>query len=319
MDADASAKYGGLDFATVPAIAKPSTLSPKMLPFLWNLWKTIGRSKALLRERRAEAVIGMGGFTSLPPVYAGRKLGLATYIHDSNALPGKANRLTSRWCGTVLVGLEAARRYFPEREVVVTGTPVRRELAQLPAADEARQRFGLEPGKPTVLVYGGSQGGQGLNSLVMEASRELGPQIQWVHVAGRLDHERVRSEMAEVPHHAVLGFCDDMPSAYAAADLVICRAGASSLTELAFLGLPAVLVPYPYSADDHQTVNAEVFEQVGAAVLAQQRDLDGSKLAAVVAELLLAPEKLAAMSESMRTLAVEDSASRICDVLLGAE
>jgi UDP-N-acetylglucosamine--N-acetylmuramyl-(pentapeptide) pyrophosphoryl-undecaprenol N-acetylglucosamine transferase len=114
----------------------------------------------------------------------------------------------------------------------------------------------------------------------------------------------------------VLGFCDDMPAAYAAADLVLCRSGGSTLTELAYLGLPAVLVPFPYAADDHQTVNADVFERAGAAVLAQQRDLDGSRLAAIVGELLGDAAKLKAMGGFMRSLSVQDSASRICDVLV---
>jgi UDP-N-acetylglucosamine--N-acetylmuramyl-(pentapeptide) pyrophosphoryl-undecaprenol N-acetylglucosamine transferase len=123
--------------------------------------------------------------------------------------------------------------------------------------------------------------------------------------------------MAGAAHHAVLGFCDDMPAAYAACDLVICRSGGSSLAELAFLGIPAVLVPFPYSADDHQTVNADALAKAGAALLAQQRDLDGAKLAAIVGELLRARDKLATMRKAMHALSVDDAAARICDVLTG--
>jgi len=313
VDAEASAKYEGLDFEEVPAIAKPAAFSPRMVSFLWRLWRTAGQAKRFLKERGADAVIGMGGFTSLPPVYAGHRLNLAAFVHESNALPGKANRLTSRWCRKVFVGFEAARGYFPGCEVVLTGTPVRKEMRDLPSRAEAMERLGLETGKPTVLVFGGSQGARRLNSLVVEASAELGDNVQWVHLAGQLDHERVRAAVAGRSCHVVFEFCHDMPSAYVASDLAVCRAGASSLTELAFVGLPAILVPYPYAADDHQTRNAEACDRAGAALLAQERDLDAKRLALIVHELLNQPEKLKAMGDGMRSLAVDDSAGRICD------
>ncbi|NNC87166.1 MAG: UDP-N-acetylglucosamine--N-acetylmuramyl-(pentapeptide) pyrophosphoryl-undecaprenol N-acetylglucosamine transferase, partial [Akkermansiaceae bacterium] len=144
VDAEASAKYGGLDFIAIPAIAKPPTFSPRMLPFLVRLWKTVRRCRALLRERRADAVIGMGGFTSLPPVYAGHRLGLPTFVHDSNAIPGKSNVLTSRFCSKVLLGLAEARSHFKKAVTVVTGTPVRTEMRTLPGRPEAEHTLGLE-------------------------------------------------------------------------------------------------------------------------------------------------------------------------------
>ncbi len=318
VDADASAKYGELEFRTVPAIAKPSTLSPKMLPFLWRLWRTTGQSKRLLRAHRAEVVIGMGGFTSLPPVYAGNKLGLVTAMHDSNALPGKSNRVGARWCTKVLLGLEAARKYFPHSEVEVTGTPVRAEFRNLPPKEEALAKFGLQPGRPVVLSFGGSQGAMRINTLVAEASRESGDRVQWLQIAGRADEARVKGLVGGRVNHTVTGFCDDMPSAYAAGDLVISRSGGASLTEVAFLGKPSVLVPYPFAADDHQTRNAESFEKAGAAVLARERDLDGGRLAGIVGDLLGAPDKLQAMASAMRALSVDDSAGMICDVIEGA-
>ena len=315
VDADASAKYGELEFETVPAIAKPPTHSPRMLPFLWRMWRTIGQSKRLLKAREAEVVIGMGGFTSLPPVFAGHRMGLVTAMHDSNALPGKSNRLGSRWCTVVLLGMEAALRFFPKSEVEVTGTPVRSEFRDLPSKEAARAKFGLEPGKPVVLSFGGSQGAKKLNTVVAEASGILGEGVQWLQIAGRADENRMKELVGKKSGHAVLGFCDDMPSAYAASELVISRSGGASLTELSFLGLPAILVPYPFAADDHQTRNAESFERAGAAVLSPQHDLDGSRLAAIIGELLGAPGRLQAMAAAMRGLSVDDSAARICDVL----
>ena len=171
VDAQGAKKYGRLAFHTVPAIAKPSTLSPKMIPFLFKLWRTVRQCRKILLQNQCDVVLGMGGFTSLPPVLAGKKLGLMTYVHDSNALPGKANRTTARWCRKVLLGMEAASSYFPASEVVVTGTPVRHELTSLPERADARKAFGMDTGGPAVLVMGGSQGAQALNTLIIEAAQ----------------------------------------------------------------------------------------------------------------------------------------------------
>ncbi len=319
VDADASAKYGALEFATVAAIAKPPTFSMRMLPFLWKLWKTIRQSRKMLRERGAQVVVGMGGFTSLPPLYAGKKLGMVTALHDSNALPGKSNRLGARWCSKVLLGLEAARDFFPGNEVAVTGTPVRGEFRDRPSAAEARAKFGLAVDKPVVLAFGGSQGARRLNSLVAEAAGILGTRVQWLQIAGREDEGRVRQLAGSRAGHAVVGFCDNMPAAYAASDLVISRSGGASLCELAFLGLPSVLVPYPHAADDHQTHNAKCFEKAGAALLAPEEELTGASLAKMVRELMENRGRLVEMQESARRLSVDDAAVRICDALMSLE
>lgn len=319
VDADASAKYGALEFATVAAIAKPPTFSMRMLPFLWKLWKTIRQSRKMLRERGAQVVVGMGGFTSLPPLYAGKKLGMVTALHDSNALPGKSNRLGARWCSKVLLGLEAARDFFPGNEVAVTGTPVRDEFRDRPSAAEARAKFGLAVDKPVVLAFGGSQGARKLNSLVAEAAGILGTRVQWLQIAGREDEGRVRQLAGSRAGHAVVGFCDNMPAAYAASDLVISRSGGASLCELAFLGLPSVLVPYPHAADDHQTHNAKCFEKAGAALLAPEGELTGASLAKMVRELMENRGRLAEMHESARSLSVDDAAVQICDALMSLE
>lgn len=312
VDEQASRKYGDLDFRTVPAVAKPRSLSPKMVPFLFRLWKTVGQCRRVLREFGADAVLGMGGFTSLPPVLAGRKMGLMVYVHDSNALPGKANRLTARWCRKVLIGLEAAVKYFPKSDAVVTGTPVRRELAVLPGRGEARVVFGLAGDGPAVLVMGGSQGAKQVNTLVVEAARAM-PDVQFLHITGEFDYERVK-ELAEGREgYHVLAFCDDMASAYAACDVAVCRSGASSMTELSYVGMPSILVPYPFAADDHQTVNAEVFEAAGAAVLRQEVDLDAGGLVADLTRIIGNEVVWKGMSTQADGLAVRDAAARICD------
>lgn len=312
VDAEASAKYAHLRFETLPAVAKPPTFSPRMLPFLWKTWASFGRCKQILRDFGADAVLGMGGFTSLPPVYAGHQLGLQTFIHDSNARPGRANVLTSRFCTRVLLGLDAAKAFFPQRKTITTGTPVRPEIIDLPSREDAAARFGLDPDKTTILVTGGSQGARRLNELSAQAAAKLPPETQVLHIAGALDFARVAEIAAGRPGHQVLGFCDQMPSAYALADLVIARAGAASLTEIAISGQPSILVPYPFAADDHQTRNAEIFAQAGAAKLVPEHELDAEKLAALATSILQDLPTYKRMAKAARALAVPDAAERVC-------
>ena len=312
VDAEASAKYTHLHFKTVPAVAKPPSFSPRMLSFLWKMWGTIGRCKTIIRAFEADAVLGMGGFTSLPPVYAGHRLGLKTFIHDSNARPGRANVLTSRFCTRVFLGLDAAKPFFPKRQTVTTGTPVRPEIRQLPTREAAAELFGLDPRKSTILVTGGSQGARRLNELTAQAAVNLPPEMQVLHIAGALDFQRVSEITAGRAGYKVLGFCDQMPSAYAVADLIIARSGASSMTEIAIAGHPSILVPYPYAADDHQTRNAEIFDSAGAARLIQERDLDAGKLAALASSILQDLPTYKRMAKAARALAVPDAADHVC-------
>jgi UDP-N-acetylglucosamine--N-acetylmuramyl-(pentapeptide) pyrophosphoryl-undecaprenol N-acetylglucosamine transferase len=312
VDQEASRKYGDLEFSVIPAVAKPATLSPQMIPFLWKMWGTIRHCKKILRAHKADMVIGMGGFTSLPPVYAGHALGLKTFVHDSNALPGRANMLTARWCTKVFVGMKEALVHFKGRDAVVTGTPVRGEMKQVPSRNAAAEKFELDPQRPILVVMGGSQGAQRLNALVAEAFDQFPTGTQVLHVAGSADEARVREQSVGRKGYVVLGFCDDMASVYAVADLILCRAGASSMTELAHAGLPSILVPYPYAADDHQTKNAEVFAAAGAAKVIQQADLDATGLVAIVGAIIGHEDVIVTMKAAARSLDVPDAAARVC-------
>ena len=175
--------------------------------------------------------------------------------------------------------------------------------------------FGLNPEKTTILVTGGSQGARRLNELSAQAAEKLPAEMQVLHIAGALDFERVSEIAHGRPGHKVLGFCDQMPAAYAVADLVIARSGASSLTEISISGHPSILVPYPFAADDHQTCNAEVFSAAGAAVLVQEKDLDAEKLASLAASILQDLPTYKRMAKAARALAVPDAADRVCSAI----
>ncbi len=310
VDAEASRKYGDLNFHTVQAIAKPATFSLRMPGFLWKLARTYFTCKRIIRAEKADAVIGMGGFTSLPPVRAGRMLGLRTFVHDSNAMPGRANRMTARWCTKVLLGLGEAAQYFPGSACEVVGTPVREELLQLPNRTEARARMGLPAEGTVVLVTGGSQGARNLNTLIVEAAK-ADASVHYLIIAGKQDQARVAALAAGAPNITVLGFCADMPAAYAAADGVIARAGASTLTELSIIGKATFLVPFPFAADDHQTHNARVFVGQGAAEMCAQSELTPERIRAFVHDVVMQDARRTAMEAAMRAMARPDAAECI--------
>ena len=316
IDSQASAKYPHLIFKVVPAIAKPKTLSPKMLPFMVALWKSICTSKKIIREFEADAVLGMGGFTSLPPVYAGHRLGKKTYVHDSNARPGKANILTSRFCTKVFIGLAPAAAFF-KKETQLTGTPARPEILNLPSRTQAAKNFDLDPEKTTLLVTGGSQGALGLNQLIAKSVPLLPENIQILHIAGPNDLPSIKQKHpVQRPAYKLIGFCDQMPSAYALADLVVARSGASTLTEISLDRIPSILVPFLLCVEFCLDGTQATVSEVGAAKLIQQKDLTPESLAKLLSELLTNPGALKKMSEGARSLAVPDAPEQVTAAIL---
>ena len=319
VDADGARKYGDLEFRTVPAIAKPPIFSLRMPGFLWRFTRTLLACRRFFRHEKVDAVLGMGGFTSLAPVLAGRMQGLRTYVHESNALPGRANRLTARFCTAVLLGLKEASTHLPGHTCRVVGTPVRKEFLHCPAREAARAALGLPAeDKPLVLVTGGSQGAQKLNTLMVEAA-QVTPHVHFLIIAGRADCDRVRELAGNAPNITVTGFCADMPAAYSAADGVITRSGASTLTELSVMGRASLLVPYPFAADNHQYFNARVFADVGAARLCEQKDLTVAVIQNFITHIILAPTARTAMENTLRAQAHLDAAENIARVVAHAE
>ena len=291
----------------VDAQASKNYRDLSLLGFGVRLYKAIRFSRHLLDEVEADVVIGMGGFTSFPPVYAAHRKGIRTYVHDSNALPGKANRMTAKCCTNVLLGIEEARHYFNPAKCIVTGTPVRQEMVARKDKNEARAELNLPQDRRVALVMGGSQGARNLNSLVIEAARQCADLCDFLIITGSADFARVSQLTADMPHVHVIEFCSAMAAAYAAADVVISRSGASSLTELAHMGKAALLVPYPFAADDHQAHNA--------ARMMRENTLTSDDIAAFLNEVLKDSSLLASMNECALRLDMPDAVSRIANVI----
>lgn len=310
---------------TVPAVGYEGPR--QLIQFCVRLARATRGCAAACNEFEPDVVLGMGGFTSAPAVFGARwfrKRGPATLIHESNAVPGKANRWAGRFADHVAVGLADCARFFGRKPVTVTGTPIRAALRRGKVAD-ARARLGLGTDRLTVLVAGGSQGAHAINEAVAGALPRLQGRkkmLQFVHLTGTQDEQFVRESYERNGYQAtVMSFCSEMELAYSAADMVVTRSGASTLTEIAAFGLPAILVPYPHAASNHQWYNARVFERAGAARLIEQSQFDdlyadrGERLAAVVAELLDNETSRASMARAAHSLAVDDAADRIATLL----
>ncbi|HEY4241378.1 MAG TPA: undecaprenyldiphospho-muramoylpentapeptide beta-N-acetylglucosaminyltransferase [Kofleriaceae bacterium] len=279
---------------------------------LFRLPRSLWQARRVVKEFRPDAVIGVGGYASGPVVLMARLRGIPTGICEQNSIPGLTNKLLARVVRRIFLAFQQTSRFFSAKKVMLTGNPVRRELLQRLLA----ARAAAHDGPVSILVSGGSLGAVAVNALAADAlialSKELPLSI--THQTGEkgLADTRATYAAAGVPA-TVVPFIKDMASAYAAADLVIGRAGATTVAELAIAGVPAVFIPYPTAADDHQTHNAREMADAGAALVFAQSELTPAKLAAAVRPILTDPAKRRVMADSMRTLAKPDAAKVIID------
>jgi UDP-N-acetylglucosamine--N-acetylmuramyl-(pentapeptide) pyrophosphoryl-undecaprenol N-acetylglucosamine transferase len=320
IDAVATQGTKGFRIEKLAGTGMPKLFSPAIVGFAWRFWKGLRRCKALFREWKPAAVLGMGGFTSTAPILAGRSCKVPTFVHESNAIPGRANRFNARRVTKVLLGFAECARHFPNAACEVTGTPIRSALTGPVDKAAALAAFGLNPGRTTLLVMGGSQGAHGINTAVGGAASKLkSSSWQVIHLAGAQDEQAMHAtyQREDIPA-AVAAFHHRMEEAYGASDLAIARSGAASLAELSHFGLPAILIPYPSAADDHQTANARIFEKADAAVLVKQGDATPETLSEKIAALFASPDRLAEMSRQSRKLAPGNAAERVADVLLSS-
>jgi UDP-N-acetylglucosamine--N-acetylmuramyl-(pentapeptide) pyrophosphoryl-undecaprenol N-acetylglucosamine transferase len=271
----------------------------------------------LLGRHQPRAVVGVGGYAAGPVGMAAVLRRIPLLIHEQNRSPGLTNRVLARVADVVAVSLEASGPSFG-RKVVVTGNPIRREILE---GDRRKglDAFQLDPTRTTVLIFGGSQGAYRINRAVVEALphlRRLRDRIQIIHATGERDRGEVEEAYQAWKGEArVLSFVQDMASAYAAADLVVCRAGATTIAELTALGKPALLIPYPFAANDHQRENAEEMVRIGGGWMILDRDLTGPRLAVELYELLDEPGTLTAMGQAARSLGRPDAASHLADLV----
>ena len=274
-----------MEIFTLPAVGLQNR---NYLSFAFSFWKSLNAAKQIFKRRPPHAVLAMGGFTSSPPILAARTFGAKTFLHESNTIPGRANRFLTRFVDEVFVGFAETGPRLNARKTSMTGTPVRPEFLQNDApVERCRAALGLDPLLPAILVVGGSQGASGLNGMVSSALPLLAAKNwQWLHLTGVNDFEKVKAAYAAQKVKAVVKpFLAEMDLALRAATVAVSRAGASSLAEMAAVRLPSLLVPFPAAADNHQYFNALAFEKSGAAKLLEQKNSTPEKVAAILGEL----------------------------------
>lgn len=286
----------------------------KNIGVLIKLYKSMRKARKIVREFKPDIAIGVGGYASGPTLKAAQKAGVPTLLQEQNSYAGVTNKLLSAGASKICVAYEGMERFFPAEKIVLTGNPIRKDLLNRnKTTAEARSSFGLDSSRPTLLVVGGSLGALTLNESLEKSIKNLidkGIQVIWQ--TGKNFGDRAQIAAKGLKGVVVTKFITDMAQAYAAADLVVSRAGAGSISELELLGKPAVLVPSPNVAEDHQTKNALALSTRGAAVLLPDNECR-EKLEQTVIELLGNPARLEEMGANISKLAMNDSDERIVD------
>lgn len=316
------AAEAGVSFSGIPARGMPFALSPRMVPFLAALARGFAASRRILGSFRPEVVFATGGYVSVPVALAARLRGVPLYLLEPNVLPGRAACLLARLARVTFLGFAETAKHLPRRaRTVHTGVPVREEILRQDRA-EARRALGLSPDAVVLLLLGGSQGSRTLNQAMADLVRFLAEgdrPVQVLFMTGWTEFRERAAQLEGCPLKLVLRpFFSDIHRAYAAADLLIARAGALTCAEACARGLPSVLVPYPH-AGGHQEANARALERAGAAKVLSERDAVEGRLVPGVLSLLNDPGLLAAMADSARSLGREDAAAVVASRLLARE
>ncbi|MDE6867413.1 MAG: undecaprenyldiphospho-muramoylpentapeptide beta-N-acetylglucosaminyltransferase [Muribaculaceae bacterium] len=289
----------------------------KNIPVLMKLWKSISKARKIVKDFRPDIAIGVGGYASGPTLKAAQKAGVPTLLQEQNSYAGVTNKLLASKAKKICVAYEGMERFFPADRIVLTGNPVRKDLIEArKEKGKARQSFGLDADRPTVLVVGGSLGARTLNESMEARLRDLTDRgIQVIWQTGKNFGDRGPKAAKGLKGTVVTQFINDMASAYAAADLVVSRAGASSISELQNLGKPCVLVPSPNVAEDHQTKNALALVNKDAAGMVADAEAQ-AKLVDTVLTLIGDKERLAAMEKNIAAMALTQSDDKIVEEIV---
>lgn len=280
-------------------------------------------SRKILKSFKPDMVLGVGGYASLPMVLAAKGMQIPRYIHEQNAIPGMTNKLLARVADRVFITLEESAKFFPVENTLLTGNPLRRQILNVVAKQEPPSLPPLmEQGKFRLFIFGGSQGAHAINMAMIAALphlADLAERLEICHQTGEKDGPEVRAAYAKSGlHSSVQPFISDMAAQYRAADLIICRAGATTIAEVTACGKPCLFIPFPHAVDDHQRRNAEALLKQQACFMLLERELTGEGMAGMIRELINDPETLQRTAAAAFGLARLDSASIIVNELTKA-
>ncbi|KKB39258.1 undecaprenyldiphospho-muramoylpentapeptide beta-N-acetylglucosaminyltransferase [Bacillus thermotolerans] len=307
-----------IPFRSIEITGFKRSISMENVKTVTRFLKGVRRCKKLLKEFKPDAVIGTGGYVCGPVVYAAAKLGIPTVIHEQNSVPGLTNKFLSRYVDQVAICFEEARQFFPQEKVVLTGNPRASEVANAQPSN-ALQSFGLSKDKKTVLIFGGSRGARPINEAVIKAVPKLASKpYQILYITGDVHFENVQKELdaaGKPANVAVAPFIYNMPEVLVECDLVVSRAGATTLAELTALGIPSILVPSPYVTNNHQEKNASSLTEHGAAVMLVEKELTPDTLLEKLDQVLLS-EEWKHMKAAASELGIKDASDRLFKVML---
>ena len=310
-----SAAASGWQGPVVTVAAEGFEVRPSLraLPTAWRLWRAIGTCTRLMRAEPPDVMLAMGSYASVGPIRAAVRCRIPYVLHESNVVPGRAVRWLAHRAAAIGVSFEETGYYLKRGDLVLTGMPLRRELADAAAHHAPRT------GDFTLLIMGGSGGARRLNQAGPAAIAELhrqGRAPRVIHLSGRRDEEQVRAAYAAAGVSATIhGFTHDMAAIYRQAHLAVCRSGAATCAELSAFGLPALLVPFPHAVGDHQTANARALEKSGAADVVADRDLSASWLAAYVGERMTNTARLEQMGRAALGRISSEGAGKLADLV----
>lgn len=312
----------GLAFSGISGKGLPRKLSLDTLKVLGQSVKALWETKAILREFHPDLVVGTGGYVSGPVVLTAALFNIPTLLHEQNALPGITNRLLARVVRRVMVTFPESLAHFGgKKKPEIVGLPVRQEIGKVSRAEGAKH-FGFRADHRTLLVTGGSRGARSLNRAMIDVLENLAqdPTLQVIWATGKLTYEETiqglekRGIVWKRPEWRIMEYLKDMPEALACSDLYIGRAGAASLAELMIAGVPSLLIPYPFAAENHQEHNAQALVQAGAARIILDSELEGKRLYKEVEELTSQPALLAKMGAAAQILAQPQALNKIVDL-----
>lgn len=311
-------KYN-IPFKTIKIQGFRRSLSPQNIKTVYLFLNSIGKAKKIIKEFQPDVVIGTGGYVSGSVVYAAKQLKIPTIVHEQNSIPGMTNKFLSKYATKVAICFPDVAEYFPKDKVVLTGNPRAQEVVMIKQTDILKE-YGLDPDKKTVVIFGGSRGALKINQAFTEAFPLFEQRnYQVLYASGDRYFKELRETLnlseKKLTNISIQPYIDKMAEVLAAVDLMVGRAGATSIAEFTALGLPAILIPSPYVTNDHQTKNAQSLVKSGAVKMITDQELTGHKLVAEIDAILLNDVRHQSMTEASKKEGIPDAAKRLYEVV----
>lgn len=308
-----------IPFKTIEIQGFRRSLSPQNFKTIYLFLNSIGKAKKIIKEFKPDVVIGTGGYVSGSVVYAAKQLKIPTIIHEQNSIPGITNKFLSRYATKVAICFPDVAEYFPKEKIVLTGNPRAQEVVMTEKTDVLKE-FGLRPDKRTVVIFGGSRGALKINQAFIEAFPLFEEkEYQVLYASGERYYKELKETLKlsekKLTNISIQPYINKMTQVLAAVDLMVGRAGATSIAEFTALGLPAILVPSPYVTNDHQTKNAQSLVKSGAVEMITDQELTGEKLVAEIDAILLNDERHQAMAQASKKEGIPDASDRLYAVV----